>query len=49
METINVKGNFAAKFGKMWAQKEYNGISLTAQPQSLNSFKEANELAQDIS
>lgn len=46
-ETINVKGNFAAKVGKMWAQKEYNGISLSEQPKSLTSFKEANELAQE--
>lgn len=47
METINVKGNFATKVGKMWAQKEYSGISLTEQPQSLTSFKEANKLAQE--
>lgn len=46
-ETINVKGNFAVKVGKLWAQKGYNGISLTEQPESLTSFKEANGLAQE--
>lgn len=48
METINVKGNFAAKVGTMWAKKNYDGIELNEQPESLNSFKEANELAQKI-
>lgn len=47
-ETINVKGNFAAKVGTMWAKKSYNNIELNDQPESLTSFKEANELAQKI-
>lgn len=47
-ETINVKGNFAAKVGVMWAKKDYNSIELNDQPERLTSFKEANELAQKI-
>lgn len=46
-ETISVKGNFAVKVGKLWAQKSYDGFKLTEQPECLMSFTSAVEIAHD--
>ena len=46
-ETINVKGNFAVKVGKLWAQKDYGSFKLTEQPECLMSFAKAATMAQE--
>lgn len=47
MEDIEVTGNFAVKVGNMWAKKDYEGVKLTKQPDSLMEFKRAYQLAEE--
>jgi hypothetical protein len=46
--TIDVKGNFAVRVGKMWASKDYSEVRLSKNPKSLLSFKDAHNLAEEV-